>query len=290
MGAKIFGFLATLMLSVPLAAIGLMAVFGIPQLVPANGDTSSPRDKVIRGMRDAFNWGTGASEKEKRDQETLSLESAPAFGADLPGHSQGESPDDWRREKTEARVAANATSSGIFNVPSQRNLDSLQESGSRPAASPESAALRHWNDSTAMESDRRSQLAAVTGQRDVSEGAARQGLSPYPAQSPNMNRQPAAILNQQAPLLTWRQAALRLTELGVKNYHLERGAAEGTFLFVCTFSPGDAPHVVHRFEAEMDDPLLAVNQVLQQVDQWMQSRYAAANFPTKPQSISLGSR
>jgi hypothetical protein len=70
---------------------------------------------------------------------------------------------------------------------------------------------------------------------------------------------------------------------------LERGSAEGTFLFVCVFSPGDTPHVTHRFEAEAEDPLIAVNRVVQQIDQWLRNRFAASNFPTRPRGLSLSS-
>jgi len=303
MGAKIIGFLATLMLSIPLAAIGLMAVFGIPQLVPANGDSTNTRDQVIRGVRDVFNW----SEKGETNssQANAQLDDAPQFGEQSPlereplsaqpgPHGQGQygqgqydhNPYDRDRPNQYAQQSTSgATSSSIFDVPPQRALSSRQVVPSGEMTS--RAQPRHWSEIPSMGGSRAERSAAL---QDPSTTSIRPGVSSMTAGLQNgRSFQKEGVFDAQAPLLTWRQASLRLTELGVKNYHLERGAAEGTFLFVCTFSPGDAPHVVHRFESETDDPLLAVNQVLQQVDRWMRSRYAAANFPSKPQSLSLSS-
>ena len=90
----------------------------------------------------------------------------------------------------------------------------------------------------------------------------------------NPTSQPAV-----ANSLSWQAASRKLTELGIEKYHLERGQNEGAFLFVCLFTPGDAPNVTHRFEAEAADPLQAVNQVLGEIDRWLQQRYAANSFP-----------
>jgi len=293
MGAKIIGFLATLMLSIPLAAIGLMAVFGIPQLVPANGDSTSSRDQVIRGVRDVFDW----SEKRETNssQAGAHLDDAPQFGeqsalADRPApHDQGQydpnSYDHSQRNRYTQQSSSEATSSSIFDVPPPRALSSRQPVPSKDTAS--GSPSRHWSEISSAGDSRAEQSAA---NQASSATPIRSGVASMAAEARNGQIfQKEAVFETQTSLLTWRQASLRLTELGVKNYHLERGAAEGTFLFVCTFSPGDAPHVVHRFEAETDDPLLAVNQVLQQVDRWMRSRYATANFPSKPQSLSLSS-
>lgn len=76
------------------------------------------------------------------------------------------------------------------------------------------------------------------------------------------------------PSLGWKDAQRRLSDLGIQDYHLERGSQEGSFLFVCMFSPGDDQRIVQRFEAEADDPLLAVEDVLRQVNQWLQRRFA----------------
>lgn len=74
--------------------------------------------------------------------------------------------------------------------------------------------------------------------------------------------------------LTWTEARRRLTELGIDQFHLEPGLQRDHYLFVCLFSPGDDPRVTHRFEAEAADPLMAVQDVLSQIDGWLSQRYA----------------
>lgn len=310
MGAKIAGFLATLMLSIPLAAIGLMAVFGIPQLVPANGGPTSAKDTVIRGVRDAFNWGNPADPQP--EQVSRSMEDAPHFGDTEPVSHSPDSRDtgspfadgsySGRPQMggfpSGARLADERYASNVLNSTPDRAFDSTpaRSSGSHrdassrgPFANSQASTQppRHWSETPGMRVDPATTSAAL---RDPSGSFARPDFnSPTTRTSTSLEQDPSAEKLGQAALLTWRQASLRLTELGVKNYHLERGAAEGTFLFVCLFSPGDAPHVVHRFEAEADDPLIAVNRTLQQVDNWMRSRYAAANFPSKTPSMSATS-
>lgn len=74
--------------------------------------------------------------------------------------------------------------------------------------------------------------------------------------------------------LTWTEARRRLTELGIEQFHLEPGLQRDHYLFVCLFSPGDEPRVTHRFEAEAAEPLAAVQEVLTQIDGWLSQRYA----------------
>ena len=65
--------------------------------------------------------------------------------------------------------------------------------------------------------------------------------------------------------MTMKESLKKLNSLGVKHYHLERGADQDSWLFVCLFSPGDDTRVTHRFEAESDDPDGAVAETLKTV-------------------------
>jgi len=71
---------------------------------------------------------------------------------------------------------------------------------------------------------------------------------------------------------TWSAAVQKLNELGIRDYRLEPGSRPDEFLFSCSYSPPHNPRVSRRFEAEALDPLKAVIKVLQQVDEWNQSR------------------
>ncbi|WP_437187718.1 hypothetical protein SH668x_001125 [Planctomicrobium sp. SH668] len=272
MGAKIASFLATLLLSIPLAAIGLMAIFGIPQLVPANGAQSSTRDNVMRNVQDAFNW-TQSPQSDAPQHITENQEDAPL-------HKSG------HRNNSDAFPPSN--SRNLFETSSR------QESSNSP-----------FEESAAAWENQRPQVATASASN--SSPFANESRQPFAMSSDSSSKNSSPISNNNSPfstsskietsrndsleagspLLTWRQASLRLSELGVKNFHLEKGVGEGSFLFVCVFSPGDAPHIVHRFESEAEDPLLAVNQTLQQVDKWMRTRYAASNFPSRSSNLTL---
>lgn len=77
-----------------------------------------------------------------------------------------------------------------------------------------------------------------------------------------------------ATQLDWRAATRRLQELGIDDYHLERGESFDSFLFVCSFEPAGSTNVVMRFEAEADQPLAAVADVLDQIDRWLRRSFA----------------
>lgn len=69
----------------------------------------------------------------------------------------------------------------------------------------------------------------------------------------------------QAPQITWQQAVGQLNAMGIRDYHLKPGHRPGEFYFFCFFTPRDRPEVTIRYEAEADDPLKAVENVLQQI-------------------------
>ena len=78
--------------------------------------------------------------------------------------------------------------------------------------------------------------------------------------------------------LTWREAARRLEEVGITDFRLERGQSSDRFLFFCRFSPGGDARIIQRFEAEAAEPLAAVEDVLTQVEAWLQHRYAQSQL------------
>lgn len=62
----------------------------------------------------------------------------------------------------------------------------------------------------------------------------------------------------------------KLAQYGITDYRLQPGTNAQGFHFACysrPASPGSRPTVI-RFEAEAADPLQAVQQTLQQVEQW----------------------
>lgn len=70
--------------------------------------------------------------------------------------------------------------------------------------------------------------------------------------------------------LTWISAVEQLNALGIRQYRLQPGSSPNVFHFSCHYTPPENPRIYHRFEAEADDPLIAVSNVLKQVVQWHQ--------------------
>jgi hypothetical protein len=72
----------------------------------------------------------------------------------------------------------------------------------------------------------------------------------------------------------WKAAVARLNALGIRDYQLQPGERDGEFHFSCRFVSRSNPRVMRRFEAEAREPLEAVEQVLAQVDEWNGRRTA----------------
>jgi hypothetical protein len=72
--------------------------------------------------------------------------------------------------------------------------------------------------------------------------------------------------------LTWRTAVGRLNSLGIRHFRLSPGERPREFHFSCFFTPADNTRITHRFEAEANEPLEAVKQVLAQIDDWLAKR------------------
>lgn len=213
--------IAAFLMSIPLSAIGLMAIFGIPQMAPGSlfQREKDKDDEIVRG--DYFD-DEEESPRRRRSRLGADDNAAPAFGEE-PASKASSRPD---------RFAANDSHADHDH--------SGEETRDRGAF-----ARRDANDS-----DRVNPFGS-------SEAAPREKIT-------------EARTN-----LTWKAAKQRLAEMGVTHFHLEQGASEDSFLFVCMFSPGDDPRVTRRFEAEAPEPLAAVDGVLGQIDRWMQGRFAS---------------
>lgn len=72
--------------------------------------------------------------------------------------------------------------------------------------------------------------------------------------------------------ITWELATQRLKELGIGKYTLEAIPSEGRYLFICQLTPANNPSVRRRFEDVADEPLLAVQKVLRQIEEWQSHR------------------
>lgn len=63
---------------------------------------------------------------------------------------------------------------------------------------------------------------------------------------------------------SWKSAVRELNRLGIQNYRLEPGSRKETFLFRCVVNSAGSTRVVRQFEAEAEEPLDAVADVIRQ--------------------------
>lgn len=225
--------IAAFLMSIPLSAIGLMAVFGIPQMAPGSLFQKGQEDELTRG--DYFDDEEAEAPRKKKSRSAASRfneeASAPAFGSD---HKHDH--DDHDGHKSEGQPARRS-SWGEGNA-----WASAEESNAAPRKSGGNASRNDGPMASASAFD-----SIEAGPRERVQGRTN---------------------------LTWKKARDRLTELGVTSFHIEAGSTEESWLFICTFSPGDDPRITRRFEAEASDQLAAVDGVLGQIDTWMQRRFA----------------
>jgi hypothetical protein len=228
--------LGTLLFSVPLAAIPLMAIFGIPQFAPlvASPERSGGYDRHSDDRSSDVRIRGGRRQAEEFADE-LDESEAPEFDADRRPSLDRSLEDRYGRA---AAGRARSQRDSAQEVPQTELGEDRQE---------ESPASAFADDLL----DRRST-------RDRNE-------SPSATEAP---AQPAATG------LTWQSAAQRFQALGISSYHLEPGSNPTSFLFVCSFCPELHPNVTMRFESESADPLLAVDDVLAQIDRWQQKQSA----------------
>lgn len=235
--------LAAFLLSVPVSAILLMAVFGVPRFAPGiggqggEGGWQDPRQFFagLTGNRDDGElFNDYDSQRRSRD------DSDPFAGR--RGSDDQDAPQ-WGNASTNSR---------------HRHEDEERpgrEEHRRPNES--DWPLRGRNASSGSPADR---LAMNDPPRNSGTEAQR-----FPAER---------SIAPSAAELTWTMARRRLAELGIQQFHLEPGHGADSFLFVCMFAPGDDPRVTRRFEAEAADPLAAVQEVLTQIDAWLEGRFS----------------
>jgi hypothetical protein len=110
-------------------------------------------------------------------------------------------------------------------------------------------------------------------------------LDPLQAKNADSSDSPLQSLEMAAEMTPeqsgWQAAARRLKELGIRKYRLDAQIEEQTFIFFCIFVSPDNVRIVRRFEAEADTPLEAVQQALEQIDDW-RARGTSDKFAALP--------
>jgi hypothetical protein len=243
MSSKAGSTFLTFLVSIPLAAMGLMAVFGVPPLA-----------SVIAASRGLSDTNRDFEEDDR--------------GSRRPGQSQFEDWDsgtapDWKTD------GADPTDIEPGTAGEDDEYDAL---GFRkiPRSGDNSASRNFRQGNSRPERDEFGDSDPSDDAPSESHGllSSRGGAKELPFVLPS---KPGA--SRTSPPVSMKDSLKKLNSLGVKHYHLERGVDQDTWLFVCLFVPGDDPRITHRFEAESDDPDRAAAETVQQIDSWLLKRF-----------------
>lgn len=293
---------ATILLMIPVLTVPALAIFGIPQFAPVVASPVGEGDEFDRDTRLGSSTRTSRAESfddfegfesdrpEKsgslaqsanRDSSRLaanrengrenprrrSAESnPPAWGDDLAAGS------DWPGRSRRTQTPESDESTPLDRSSVERNLQAMSGRGipqryerrSRPAGDLPSAS--------------RSADPEELDQGIVQAGFVEDAPEPEPRRVTPPNRSRAVEPRnpgRREPAtdsLTWAAAVERLNECDIRNFRLEPGDRAGQFVFICTYASPEAPSVSYRFEAGADEPLKAVEKVLEQIVAWRQKQ------------------
>lgn len=226
----------TFLMSIPVAAVGLMAVFGVPPL--------SSVIAASRGNHD-INLGFEEDDRSGRSERGATDEEAPSWSdseTDLGSVSDIESDetdrDDLGFARSSSKGARKRSSSPLADARSgESEDDALRFDDEKPETEKSNSKAR---------------------------GLKRDAANPFPEDAPASSR---------GSRVSMKESLKKLNSLNVKKYHLVPGSEPNTWLFVCMFAPGDDQKVIHRFESEDADPDQAVAKTVEQIDAWLLKRF-----------------
>ena len=279
---------ATILLMIPVLTIPALAIFGIPQFAPV---VASPLEEESQNDRERR---VGHSARLPHDEL---FEDVEGFGADkgldregpLRKRPSSNSPnsksrpprdrlastagwgDDLQRvpeqpQRSRSSAPTDPTDDGKTNLPTseelgenreikyerkRRNSGNSADAPSRPLTAPSNNQIQQIGYSE-----------EVPEQEPQRNPAPRNFVDPRDSQSREFSKDE----------VTWGAAVERLNQLDIRSFRLEPGSRAGLFVFICSYTPAETSSVSYRFEAEADQPLKAVQKVLDQVIEWQQRR------------------
>lgn len=285
MRSGIHGTFATLLLMVPVLSIPALAIFGIPQFAPV---VASPLDE---GPDEHHEKRVGKSERP--DDDMLGdLEHAPEFGSEANNARTGAGRIGDSVPLSRGKNAGNRDTTFDARLPSQPGASAPSRSSwqdeprgdlHRTVEDFDGAISR--NNPTDLPKGQLKDLRFDAQQTPPEFRDARIQKTVMPkGQAP---QDPRVFQRQRDQLpesggtrtpsrheeaFSWQDAVNRLNELEIRNFRLQPGHRENQYAFVCNYTPSDSPRVSYRFEAEADEPLKAVEKVLEQIAEWQQRR------------------
>lgn len=290
--------LATILLMIPVLTVPALAIFGIPQFAPV---VASPIDEGRNRDRESR---VGNSSRHSQDElfdeiEGFSSESEVKSSSVTSLRNRGMSPPP-QREKGLRRADPGSTSSwgGDLengstwpNSPRQSSLKESDESAGRDSSFIATDSTNLPNEKALPRYQRRLPPASKTNEEirqarldDPDQGVTQSGFNdeastreqPRIFSEENRKQSSERLGSNRRAMgfepLTWAAAVERLNEFDIRSFRLEPGDRSGQFVFICSYTSPDAPSVSYRFEAGADEPLKAVEKVLEQIVEWRRKR------------------
>ncbi len=206
----------TILLLIPILAVPMLAIFGVPQFTPAVASPLMAQREQQKNLDDAPSFS-----RNNREADPM-VELAEGAATELPA---------WADERDASAVS----------LAQRRRNERVVTS-----ATPEASVASPFTSAATEAVPRQNRPTAHTATPKVA-----------PTESSG---------------LTWQAAVKRLNDLEIRNFRLEPGHQAQQFAFYCSFTPRETPRVSYRFEAEADEPLRAVEKVLQQIETWRAAR------------------
>lgn len=221
--------LTTFLMFLPLIAIPLLAIFGVPEFTPVNASTpAEPTANAITIDNPVRKLGTQDGRSLSNGNDVFApVEAATEAAPGFPGEGL----------KPEADPFLN-------NRPTEGGQRKTGKQG-----------LQGWEVDQDRRGDKRSTNRVETSIQDTrSKSATSAGMQSV-----------ASVSDSSESAFTWQKAVRTLNRMGIKDFLLQPGSRSDEFHFSCLYSAPDNPRVAHRFEAEDADPLRAVQKVLTQI-------------------------
>ncbi len=303
----------TLLMLIPMTAVPVMAIFGIPQFFPVSASpTARTLDSTGTGQR--LECRVGQSDallvRNVTTGHPLSVDlfepydngvsARPTGSGDVVANAASSELTRrrllWRdplagSANTRTEVSLRTTSTGtppgighqrskpVAAATARQQVDEIRPSktpsfAGQAAIPPRSApsTTRHFPasaESTGETDFSRLSIPSAEKAATPETAIARDGnAGRYSRPTSDGHAMSSPTRSRQAKVLTWQQAVDRLNQLGIRTFRLTPDTGQSGYRFVCLVTSVDDPRISRRFEAESVDPLVAVGDVLAQVENW----------------------
>ncbi|WP_339733738.1 hypothetical protein [uncultured Gimesia sp.] len=287
MRSKSNDFFSTLLVLIPLVAVPMLAIFGIPEIAPVKKSSLSEND-LFSGEESSHsqfedisfdassheialggeeNLGKPARGDRNRSDQGSSFAKTPSSrNSSINGEEwlpPADAMDGWELDSIPSQLGPDQKMSGLSS--SEQSFEGGFENNTIQQAEFDGGQFSPNNgDSFGQE------IQQIGNETNPFEKTAPVRQAAVKEVDPQFRLRAETMLRRDPA--TWSAAVQKLNELGIRDYRLGPGVRPNEFLFSCTYSLPQSPRISRRFEAVALDPLKAVIKVLQQVDEWNQTK------------------